>query len=88
MIGHGAFLLSWCGSQLRGCTTFILGPKQDPFECPHLFTVVDPLIKAWESGGHPERYAQGTWGPDAANELISVSGGGRWIDPGPEPDTG
>jgi glucose-6-phosphate 1-dehydrogenase len=57
-------------------------------EIERSWEIVDPLIKAWESGGHAERYAQGTWGPDAADELISASGGGRWIDPGPESNTG
>src|SRR5260221_9043158 len=37
--------------------------------------IVDPLIKAWESDGHPEVYPVGSWGPRAAEDL--VAGGGR-----------
>jgi glucose-6-phosphate 1-dehydrogenase len=56
-------------------------------EIERSWEIVDPLIKAWEAGGHPERYAPGSWGPDAAAELISTSGGTRWINPGDEPGT-
>ncbi len=49
--------------------------------------IVDPLIRAWESEGHPESYARGTWGPQAADDLVSVGGGGRWIVSGDEPGT-
>jgi glucose-6-phosphate 1-dehydrogenase len=49
--------------------------------------IVDPLIKAWESEGHPEPYARGTWGPQAADDLVSAGGGGRWIVSGDEPGT-
>jgi len=49
--------------------------------------IVDPLIKAWESEGHPEPYVRGTWGPQAADDLVSAGGGGRWIVSGDEPGT-
>ena len=49
--------------------------------------IVDPLIRAWESDGHPEPYAKGSWGPQAADELVSAGGGGRWIVRGDEPET-
>jgi glucose-6-phosphate 1-dehydrogenase len=49
--------------------------------------IVDPLIRAWESEGHPEPYARGTWGPQAADDLVSVGGGSRWIVSGDEPGT-
>ena len=48
--------------------------------------IVDPLIKAWESEGHPEVYPTGSWGPRAADDLVT-SGGGRWIVSGDEPGT-
>jgi glucose-6-phosphate 1-dehydrogenase len=49
--------------------------------------IVDPLIKAWESDGHPEPYPQGSWGPQAADDLVGNGGGGRWIISGDEPGT-
>jgi glucose-6-phosphate 1-dehydrogenase len=49
--------------------------------------IVDPLIRAWESEGHPEPYARGSWGPQAADDLVSAGGGGRWIISGDEPGT-
>ena len=56
-------------------------------EIERSWEIVDPLLRAWETGGHPERYLKGTWGPYGAAELISGSGGTRWIDPGDEPGT-
>ena len=50
--------------------------------------IVDPLIRAWESDGHPESYPVGSWGPHAADDLVANSGGGRWIVSGDEPGTG
>jgi glucose-6-phosphate 1-dehydrogenase len=49
--------------------------------------IVDPLLKAWESEGHPEPYARGSWGPQAADDLVAADGGGRWIVSGDEPGT-
>ncbi len=50
--------------------------------------IVDPLIHAWESGGHPEIYAAGSWGPHAADDMVAAGGGGRWVISGDEPGTG
>ena len=49
--------------------------------------VVDPLIKAWEADGHPEPYPVGSWGPQAADDLVASGGAGRWIVSGDEPGT-
>ena len=49
--------------------------------------IVDPLIKSWEAEGHPEPYVSGSWGPQAADDLVSAGGGGRWIVSGDEPGT-
>jgi glucose-6-phosphate 1-dehydrogenase len=49
--------------------------------------IVDPLIKAWESEGYPEPYPPGSWGPQAAEDLVGSGGGGRWIVSGDEPGT-
>ena len=49
--------------------------------------IVDPLIKAWESEGHPEPYSIGSWGPQTADDLVAAGGGGRWIVSGDEPGT-
>ncbi len=48
--------------------------------------IVDPLLKSWEAEGHPEPYVRGSWGPQAADDLVSASGG-RWIVSGDEPGT-
>ena len=49
--------------------------------------IVDPLIRAWEAQGHPEPYAKGSWGPQAADDLVAAAGGGRWIVSGDEAGT-
>jgi len=49
--------------------------------------IVDSLLKAWESEGHPEPYQVGSWGPQAADDLVAKGGGGRWIISGDEPGT-
>ncbi len=54
-------------------------------EIDRAWELVDPLIHAWESEGHPEPYPVGSWGPDGADELIQVNRGGRWVNPGEEP---
>jgi glucose-6-phosphate 1-dehydrogenase len=49
--------------------------------------IVDPLINAWELDGHPEPYPKGSWGPQAADDLVASGGGARWIVSGDEPGT-
>jgi len=49
--------------------------------------IVDPLIRAWDAEGHPESYQKGSWGPQAADDLVADAGGGRWIVSGDEPGT-
>jgi glucose-6-phosphate 1-dehydrogenase len=44
------------------------------------WTLVTPILKAWESGGAPEPYASGTWGPESAERLVSEDSGG-WHHP-------
>jgi glucose-6-phosphate 1-dehydrogenase len=56
-------------------------------EIERSWEIVDPLVKAWESDGHPEIYARGSWGPGAADDLVAGQGGGRWIASGDEPGT-
>jgi glucose-6-phosphate 1-dehydrogenase len=56
-------------------------------EIERSWEIVDPLIQAWEADGHPEIYVAGSWGPHTADELMTVSGGGRWITSGDEPGT-
>ena len=38
--------------------------------------IVDPLIQAWETvdGPRPRSYDQGSWGPEAADDLLSREG--------------
>ncbi len=56
-------------------------------EIERSWEIVDPLIRAWEADGHPGTYAKGTWGPGEADEMVTVNGGGRWINSGDEPGT-
>lgn len=51
-------------------------------EIDRSWEIVGDLISAWEAGGHPERYAGGSWGPEGSDELIARLGGGRWLNPG------
>jgi len=56
-------------------------------EIERSWEVVEPLLQSWESEGHPEGYARGSWGPGAADDLVAAHGGGRWIASGDEPGT-
>jgi glucose-6-phosphate 1-dehydrogenase len=67
---------------LAGGHTVFPGGK----EIERSWEIVDPLIETWESSGHPEPYEKGTWGPGAADDLVTVSGG-RWVNSGDEPGT-
>ncbi len=56
---------------IRGDST--LFTRSDELEAAWRF--VDPILVAWEKPDHhPELYAGGTWGPKAAQELLSRSG--------------
>ncbi|HVJ87899.1 MAG TPA: glucose-6-phosphate dehydrogenase [Caulifigura sp.] len=56
---------------IRGDST--LFTRSDELEAAWRF--VDPILEAWEKPDHhPELYAGGTWGPKAAQELLSRSG--------------
>lgn len=54
-------------------------------EIERSWEIVDPLLRVWESTGHPELYARDSWGPGGAAELVAKTGGGRWLNPGDEP---
>ncbi len=56
-------------------------------EIERSWQIVDPVLQVWESGGHPEAYAAGSWGPGAADDMIGSLGGGRWVVSGDEPGT-
>lgn len=36
--------------------------------------ILDPVIEHWAAGGVPEPYRPGSWGPDAAHELLARDG--------------
>jgi glucose-6-phosphate 1-dehydrogenase len=62
---------------IRGDST--LFTRSDELEAAWRF--VDPLQKAWGEPNHrPELYAAGTWGPAAADELLTRSGR-HWYNP-------
>jgi glucose-6-phosphate 1-dehydrogenase len=44
------------------------------------WTLVTPILHAWEASGEPEPYPAGTWGPESAERMISEQSGG-WHDP-------
>ncbi len=50
-------------------------------EIDRSWEIVAEVIQAWEAGGHPELYPQGSWGPEGADELIERLGRSRWLDP-------
>ncbi|GAC1616482.1 MAG: glucose-6-phosphate dehydrogenase [Candidatus Dormibacteraceae bacterium] len=68
---------------LAGGHTVFPGGK----EIERSWEIVDPLISAWEADGHPESYEKGSWGPGAAEDLVSGNSGGRWVNSGDEPGT-
>ena len=41
----------------------------------HAWTLLQPVLDVWGSGGEPQPYEAGTWGPPAADELIRRDGG-------------
>ncbi|HEX6910629.1 MAG TPA: glucose-6-phosphate dehydrogenase [Longimicrobium sp.] len=45
------------------------------------WTLVTPIVEAWEAGGGPEPYAVGTWGPGGADDLLAREGR-SWAVPG------
>jgi glucose-6-phosphate 1-dehydrogenase len=49
--------------------------------------IVDPLVRAWEDEGRLQSYPAGSWGPQAADDLVAKGGGGRWIVSRDEPGT-
>ncbi|MDQ2745445.1 MAG: glucose-6-phosphate dehydrogenase, partial [Chloroflexota bacterium] len=44
------------------------------------WTLVTPLLEAWEKAGKPPSYSSGSWGPDEADELLARDGH-RWRRP-------
>ena len=56
-------------------------------EIERSWEIVDPVVQAWETEGHPEVYARGAWGPRAADDLVAGQGGRRWLTSGDEPGT-
>jgi glucose-6-phosphate 1-dehydrogenase len=56
-------------------------------EIERSWEIVDPLLQSWETEGHPEVYRRGSWGPQAAAELVAAQSAGRWIVSGDEPGT-
>jgi glucose-6-phosphate 1-dehydrogenase len=68
---------------LTGGHTVFPGPR----EIERSWEIVDPLLESWARSGRPEPYVRGSWGPDAAHDLIGRLGGGRWITSGEEAGT-
>jgi glucose-6-phosphate 1-dehydrogenase len=60
---------------IRGDGT--LFTRQDSVE--RSWEICDPLIEQWQTG-QPQDYASGSWGPDAADELLARDGR-RWRRP-------
>ncbi|HEV7646901.1 MAG TPA: glucose-6-phosphate dehydrogenase [Actinophytocola sp.] len=49
-----------------------LFPMNDEVE--RSWEILDPVLKSWHSGGKPETYAAGTWGPDSATKMLARTG--------------
>jgi glucose-6-phosphate 1-dehydrogenase len=49
-------------------------------EIEQAWEIVDPIRKHWSQGGRPGFYKPGTWGPRAADEILSRDGR-TWRDP-------
>lgn len=45
------------------------------------WTLITPILKAWEAAGEPEPYPAGTWGPKGADEMLRREGR-SWAVPG------
>jgi glucose-6-phosphate 1-dehydrogenase len=71
------------GEVLTGSHSIFPGPE----EIVRSWEIVDPLLASWERSGSPAPYARGSWGPAAADDLISSLRGGRWITSGDEAGT-
>ena len=44
------------------------------------WTLVTPILEAWEKEGEPEPYPAGSWGPEGADRLMAADGR-RWREP-------
>ena len=42
--------------------------------------ILDPVIEHWAASGRPEPYGAGTWGPEAAQRMMTRTGR-RWRRP-------
>lgn len=49
-----------------------LFPTNDEVE--RSWEMLDPIINYWHSGGRPDEYEAGTWGPQSANEMLARHG--------------
>ncbi len=43
-------------------------------EVERSWEILDPVLEFWESGGRPEDYPAGTWGPEAADRMLAKDG--------------
>lgn len=43
-------------------------------EVERSWAILDPVIEFWESGGRPDDYPAGTWGPSSADEMLERDG--------------
>lgn len=50
-------------------------------EIEEAWSIVDPILEYWRRGGRPSAYEAGSWGPDAADELLRREDH-AWRNPG------
>jgi glucose-6-phosphate 1-dehydrogenase len=55
-----------------------LFPVNDEVELS--WEILDPVLDAWSSMGEPEKYRAGTWGPEAADDMMARTGR-KWRRP-------
>jgi glucose-6-phosphate 1-dehydrogenase len=49
-----------------------LFPRQEEVELS--WTILDPIMASWATGGPPEAYRSGTWGPASADAMMARDG--------------
>jgi glucose-6-phosphate 1-dehydrogenase len=52
-------------------------------EIEEAWEIIDPILDHWSQGGRPGTYPEGSWGPEAAEQLMRRDDR-RWRNPGPE----
>ena len=66
------FVVANCGGLLTPLGDPPLFPRHEEVELSWM--ILDPVEEFWASGGRPEQYTPGTWGPASADALMARDG--------------